>query len=129
MPQDRNSGAAASAWGHQTAKKIAKAIGATIPVGGSNECTLGNDRIVIKCAAAATDQVGVTYNMLPRLKYVLGAFQREDGRFDLYELDPRTYDQNERETRSKGPSAGRVGKVRRTVFEGQGKFRGTVSID
>jgi hypothetical protein len=129
MPQDRESGAAASEWGHETAKKIAKAIGATIPIGGSNECELRGDRIVIKCAAATTDQVGVTYNMLSRLKYVLGAFQREDGRFDLYALDPRSYDLHERETRSKGPSAGRVGKVRRKVFETEGEPRGTVSID
>lgn len=128
MPQDRSSGAAASAWGHETAKKIAKAIGASIPTGGSNECTLNGDRIVIKCAAAATDQVGVTYKMLPRLKYVLGAFEREDGQFDLYALDPVVYDANERETRSTGPSAGRVGKVRRRVFESTGSFRGTISI-
>ena len=129
MPQDRESGAAASKWGHETAKKVAKAIGATIPSGGSNECMLGADRIVIKCAAASTDQVGVTYNMLPRLKYVLGAFQRDDGKFDLFALDPKTYDAHERETRSKGPSARRVGNVRRRVFEREGEFRGTVSID
>ena len=129
MPQDRASGAAASAWGHETAKKIAKVIGATIPTNGSNECLLDGQRIVIKCAATTTDQVGVTYNMLPRLSYVLGAFQRPDGRFDLYALEPSAYDANERETRSTGPSAGRVGKVRRTIFETQGKPRGTVSIE
>lgn len=129
MPQDRESGSAASAWGHATARKIAQAIGASIPNGGSNECTLDGDRIVIKCAAAATDQVGVTYDMLPRLKYVLGAFQRADGRFDLYALDSRVYADSQRETRSKGASAGRVGKVKRAVFENDGKARGTVSIE
>jgi hypothetical protein len=129
MSQDRKSGAEASKWGHETAKKIAEAIGASIPAGGSNECLLGDDRIVIKCAAVSTDQVGVTYNMLPRLKYVLGAFQQSDGSFALYALDPDVYDANERETRSLGPSAGRVGKVRRKVFEEKGEFRGTICID
>jgi hypothetical protein len=129
MPQDRDSGAAASKWGHETAKKIAKAIGATIPSHGSNECMLDGDRIVIKCARPDTNQVGVTYNMLPRLKYVLGAFERADGSFDLYALDPASYGLNERETRSRGPSAGRVGKVRRKVFEESGKYRGSIRIN
>jgi hypothetical protein len=129
MPQDRESGAAASAWGHETAKNIARAIGATIPSGGSNECLYNGDRVVIKCAAATTDQVGVTYNMLPRLRYVLGAFQRPDGQFDLYALETGVYTAHERETRSKGRSAGRVGKVRRTVFETKGKFLQTVALE
>lgn len=129
MPQDRASGAAASHWGRETAKKLAKIIGATIPTGSSNECSLDGDRIVIKCAAPATDQVGVTYKMLPRLKYILGAFQRDDGSFDLYKLDPQIYNETERPTRSMGRSAGRVGKVRRSVFENQGTFFRTVHLE
>jgi hypothetical protein len=129
LAQDRNSGAAASAWGHATAKKVAKVIGASIPTGGSNECTLDGELIVIKCAAFTTDQVGVTYKMLPRLKYILGAFERSDGAFDLYALAPEVYEAHERETRSKGRSAGRVGKVRRKVFETLGVSHGTISVD
>jgi hypothetical protein len=129
LPQDRESGAAASSWGRDTAKRIAKAIGATPPTGASNECSLAGQRIVIKCAKLATDQVGVTYNMLPRLAYVLGAFEREDGAFDLYRLDPQVYDARERPTRSRGRSAGRVGKVRRKVFETEGQFYKTIRLD
>jgi hypothetical protein len=129
MPQDQASGAAASAWGRETAKKIARAIGATVPTGSSNECSFNGESVVIKCAAAATDQVGVTYKMLPRLTLVLGAFQREDGKFDLYALDPKVYDANERPTQSQGRSAGRVGNVRRHVFETAGRFVQTVSIE
>jgi hypothetical protein len=113
MPQDRESGARASAWGRATAKLISRKLGATMPTGSSNECTLNGDRVVIKCAAVANDQVGVTYKMLPRLRYVLGAFQRDDGQFDIYALEAKAFAANERETRSRGRSAGRVGKVRR----------------
>lgn len=107
MPQDHESGAAASAWGRETAIKIARAIGATEPSGLSNECRLNGDPIVIKCAAVNTDQVGVTYRMLPHLRFVLGAFQQPDGSFDLYSLTPEEYAANQRPTRSKGASAGR----------------------
>lgn len=129
MPQDRESGAAASAWGRETAIKIARAIGATEPNGLSNERRLDGDPIVIKCAKANTDQVGVTYKMLPNLRYVLGAFQQPDGTFDLYVLDPRDYASNQRPTRSRGASAGRVGKVRRKVFERRGKFLRSIHAD
>ncbi len=129
MAQDRRSGAEASAWGRATGKRIAQAIGATVPTGTSNECSLNGKRIVIKCAASTTDQVGVTYLMLARLDSVIGAFEREDGQFDLYSLDPRVYDTHERPTRSRGRSAGRVGKVRRQVFEDLGHFMTSVSLD
>ena len=129
MTQDQESGAAASAWGRETAVKIARAIGATDPNGLSNECRLNGDAIVIKCAAVNTDQVGVTYRMLPHLRYVIGAVQQPDGSFDLYSLTPEEYAAGQRPTRSKGPSAGRVGKVRRKLFETKGKFLRSVRIN
>lgn len=129
MTQNRQSGATASAWGRETAQKVAHAIGATAPSGLSNECSLNGERIVIKCAAVATDQVGVTYNMVLRLMYIFGAFQRADGRFDIYKLDARLFDAYERPTRSTGPSAGRVGKLKRSLFETKGSFFGTVALD
>jgi hypothetical protein len=41
----------------------------------------GNN-IVIRCAARATDSVGVTFKMLETLGALLGAFQLEDGSFE-----------------------------------------------
>lgn len=129
MTQDQESGAAASAWGRETAIKIARAIGATAPNGLSNECRLNGDPIVIKCAAVNTDQVGVTYRMLTHLRYVVGAFQQPDGSFDLYSLTPDQYAESQRPTRSRGASAGRVGKVRRKLFETKGKYLRSVRVD
>jgi hypothetical protein len=129
MTQDQESGAAASAWGRATAIKIARAVGATEPNGLSNECRLNGDLVAIKCAATNTDQVGVTYRMLPHVRFVIGAFQQPDGSFDLYSLTPEEYAASQRPTRSKGASAGRVGKVRRRVFETKGRFLQSVRID
>jgi len=38
--------------------------------------------VVIKCAASATDSVGVTFKMLERLDSIIGAFQLDDGSFE-----------------------------------------------
>lgn len=54
----------------------------------SNEALLNGQHVVIKCAAPATDSVGVTYQMLERLDAVIGAFQLDDGSFELWSLSP-----------------------------------------
>ena len=79
MSQNRGSGVDADRWGHETARALAEKLGATKPSLRSNECLLGGKRIVIKCAGAATDSVGVTFRMLGRLDEVVGAFQRLPG--------------------------------------------------
>jgi len=85
---------------------------------------LNGQRVVIKCAAPATTSVGVTYQMLDRLDSVIGAFQRDDNDFDLWSLTPEQYKRSMRETASKGPSAGRVGIVRKADFENMGRSLG-----
>ncbi len=81
MPQDRDSGAAANQWGRETARYIASQIGATMQSRASNEALLNGQNVVIKCAAPATNSVGVTYKMLEKLDAVIGAFQSDDGSF------------------------------------------------
>lgn len=90
MPQDRNSGAAANRWGRETARQIASRIGATMQIRASNEALLDGQKVVIKCAAPATDSVGVTYKMLEKLDAVIGAFQLDDGSFDLWSVFAQT---------------------------------------
>lgn len=128
MTQDRASGAAASKWGKQTARALAQKLGATKPTGNSNECRLDGQRVVIKCAAPATDSVGVTFKMLDRLDAVVGAFQRDDGAFELRSLTPRLFKKYMRDTRSRGRSAGKVGLVRRSTFQTKGKALGQVRL-
>ena len=120
MPQTRQSGAAASAWGRKTAREIARLIGATIPVGSSNECVLNKERIVIHCAKRDTKNIGVTHNMLERVAKVLGAFEEDDGRFRILVLDRETFRSNLRPTASTGASAGKVGIVEKAIFEREG---------
>ena len=122
MPQTQQTGAAASRWGRKTAREIARLIGATIPVGSSNECVLGGEPIVIHCAKVKTKNVGVTYNMLGRVAKVLGAFEEDDGRFRVLVLDRETLRNNMRPTASTGASAGKVGVVERVVFERDGNL-------
>lgn len=128
MSQNRASGAAADEWGRETARALAQQLGATKPTLRSNECLLDGKRLVIKCAAPGTDSVGVTFKMLDRLDEVVGAFQRDDGAFDLWLLAPSVFKNHMRDTRSRGASAGKVGLVRKDVFQSKGKSLGRVRL-
>ncbi len=128
MSQDRASGAAANTWGRETARALALRLGGTQLSQRSNECTLDGRRVVIHCARPGTDSVGVTFVMLDRLDDVIGAFQRDDGAFDLWSITPVAYRDHMRDTRSRGASAGKVGIVRRDVFQTKGKSMGSVRL-
>jgi len=129
MSQDRSSGAAADRWGRETARRIASQIGATMQRRGSNEALLNGQNVVIKCAAVATDSVGVTYSMLESLDAVIGACQLDDGSFELWSLKSDQYKSTMTGTRSRGPSAGKVGKVRKSFFLKYGEPIGRVRLD
>ena len=129
MAQDRESGAAANKWGRETAPKIALKIGAVMKGRASNEARLDGKTIVIKCAASATDSVGVTFNMLTRVDSIIGAFQLDDGSFELWSLSPEKFHQGMRDTRSKGSAAGKVGIVRKVAFERGGFTLGRIRLD
>jgi hypothetical protein len=128
LSQDRTTGAAGNDFGRTTAPRIAAAIGAAIKGPASNEATWSGKRIVIKCARASTNSVGVSYRMLDRLESILAAFERSDGRFDIFEMEASVFAANARETRSKGASAGKVGLVPRTVFQRFGRPLRTVTL-
>lgn len=126
--QNQKTGSAANKYGRETAVKIMQALG-TIPLDkNTNECILNGKRIAIKCSRKYTRCIGVSYIMLERLHYVIGAFEKDDNIYDLYQLSPKIFNDNMRETRSKGPAAGRVGLVDQKVFEEQGKFMQSVMI-
>jgi hypothetical protein len=129
MTQDRVSGAAANEWGRVTARAIASKIGAVMKGQTSNEATLDGKKVVIKCAASATDSVGVTFKMLDRLDSIIGAFQLDDESFELWSLAPDRFRQEMRDTRSRGSAAGKVGIVRKDVFEKSGRLVARVKLD
>lgn len=111
-------------------EKIAEKLGG-IKVGRarSNEYEIDNRKVVIKCARATTNSVGVPYQMLNRVAAILGSFETANGTYDIYEMRPDTYRQHLRPTRSTGPSAGRVGIVRKLAFVDRGKFLMNLHID
>lgn len=120
MPQDRETGAAGSNYGHECGKEMIAALGGKKLNSRSNVFLLDGKRYAIHCARRRTTSVGVTYLVLKNLDAVLGAFQQDDGSYRLLELTAKQYRENMSPTGSKGPSAGRVGKVRRAVFENIG---------
>lgn len=129
MTQDRLTGAAANDWGFATARAIASKVGAVMKGRMSNEATFDGKKVVIKCAASATGSVGVTFKMLDRLDSIIGAFQLDDGSFELWSLSPEKFREEMRDTRSKGSSAGKVGLVRRDFFERNGMLLVRVRLD
>jgi len=122
MPQNRESGARANRYGRECAKKIAKKIGAKSISNTSNEFEFQDRKITIRCAGYSTSDLGVTYKMLERIDAVFAALEQENGEYNLYEISPDMFKKNMRETRSAGPSAGKVGLVRKKVFVNRGKF-------
>ncbi len=127
--QNRESGARASRWGHETARAIAAELGASDIRRASNECRLNNERIVIKCAAVKTRSVGVTYKMLERVDRIVGAFQRHDRLFELWAMTPEQFRATMRATQSRGTSAGKVAVVERRIFEQVGTKLGRVNVE
>ncbi len=129
MPQDNVTGAAANEWGRETARRIAREIGATMNDPTSNESILNGKRIVIKCASQKNNSVGVTYTMLEGIELIIGAFQQDDGSFELWTLNQEDFRSRMRATRSQGASAGKVGIVRKRTFTTHGKLLQRVSLN
>ena len=122
MSQNQATGAAGNSFGRETAPRIAAAIGATMLGRTSNEALLNGHRVVIKSARSRTQSVGVTYLMLERLKSIIGAFQGEDGAFEVFALPADEFRAHMTETRSTGAAAGKVGIVAKRVFLAEGKL-------
>lgn len=117
MPQNQQTGAAGSNYGHECGKKMIAALGGNKLNSRSNVFVLDGKRYAVHCAQKRTTSVGVTYLVLKNLDAVLGAFQQDDGSYRVLLLSAKQYEANMYPTRSRGPSAGRVGMVKRTVFE------------
>jgi hypothetical protein len=130
MPQDKESGAEASRYGHECGERIAGALGTRLLSGASNECQFNGERVVIKCARRDTTKVGVSYNMLPKLDAVLGAFEDADGSYRVMRLPAQRCAplMKSEPTHSRGPSAGKVGMVNRAVFEHEGTLVAVLHI-
>lgn len=123
--QDRTSGARANLYGHETARFIARHLGAQPLTSHSNEFELNGQRVTIRCARRRTTSVGVTYGMLDRVERVIAAFEQETGSYRLYALLPNTYRKRSRDSKGEG----RVGLVSRQVFYDEGDDLGEVGVE
>jgi len=128
MPQNRESGIRANEYGRITARKIAVTLGAISTSQTSNEFELDGRRITIRCARSTTTNCGVPFKMLERVDSIFGAIEQENGTYEIYELSPKVFAENMRDTRSQGPSAGKIGLVNRSLFVNQGRYLHTVEL-
>jgi len=124
MTQDQTSGVAGNEFGRANAKRLAAVLGAALTRPGTNEARWEGKLVALKSAAQHTTSIGVTYLMLNRVDEVVAAFELSDGTFDVFVLSSAAFRSAMRPTRSKGSSAGRVGIVRRSVFEESGRHIG-----
>jgi len=129
MTQDRVSGAAANDWGLATARVIASKIGAVMKGRTSNEATLDSKTVVIKCAASATDSVGVHSRCLIVLIQSSAHFSSMMDPLKSGRCHRRNISQEMRDTRSRGSSAGKVGIVRKDFFEKSGRLLDRIKLD
>lgn len=123
MPQDRETGARASRFGHQNGTFVIRQLGGTNRKPGSNECDLNGERVSVHSAhyrGGLPQSVGVTLVSLRAIKSVVGAFEDEDGSFRVLKLAASKFRRFSRPTASLGPSYGRVVLGTRSVFEEYG---------
>lgn len=118
MPQNAKSGARANKYGLDTSRLIAKQIGALSLKKNSNEFSFEGRLITIRCAHKKNAQVGVLYSMLDKVDSVIAALEVKKNVYDLYEMTPSLYKIHIRDSKKQG----RLGLVRKLVFEKEGKI-------
>lgn len=117
MAQDSISGAEARIYGHKTARRLARKLGAVSLSEMSNEFAYQGKLITIRCAHADTSDVGVTIKMLKRVDSVVGAFETSPDKYDLFEMSPALFKRYVRDSKKEG----KVGLVRRKKFQEFGR--------
>lgn len=108
MPQDIFSGRQGNEDGRRIAGIIAIYLN-IILAKGSNECTYKGKKTVIKSAKYSNTNFGITNAMLDRVEQIILAKQAQENEpFHLYLVPADKIKPFGRETRSKGPAAGKV---------------------
>lgn len=111
MPQDRESGARARAFGYQMGQRVALAIGATLTnPGQSNEAIWDTRRILIKSAHRGVPEIGATDATLARIEAIVVALQDQDGDYSMYQVTPEWFREEMHPSRS--PRAAHLMMVR-----------------
>ena len=125
MTQNHETGAEAARFGHKAAALIADQIGAKKLTRNSNEFQWNGKHVTIRTARQGNNQVGVLYEMLKRVQSVIGAFETAPNEFELLSLSPEIFQSEMRDSKT---ANGRVGLVRKIVFDEKGKHVGRVNL-
>ena len=119
MPQDRDTGAEANAFGKRMAGVVAKKIGAAKVDSEGNEFTWNGKRVTIRSAHKGNTYVGALYSMLERVDAVLAALEtRTSDEFQVWELDTKTFLTNSRR-QAKNPL---IAQAPITIFQNEGEL-------
>jgi hypothetical protein len=126
--QDQASGAAANRWGHVTARQIAEILGAEETSTTSNEFELDGLPVTIRCASVGNNQVGLTNGMRDRVAFVVAAFQRREGHFELYRMTPAVWSGHANEASKGATVRGRLTYNNLARFRQFGESLGEIEL-
>ena len=108
--QDQITGAEAAKWGHETAPKIAAALGFERVSDTGNEFRDKDGKTLsIRCARRKNSKFGLVHTMRDRIDYVIAAYVNEDGRTELYRISVEQWMK-----RSRPGSSGTAGSLTQT---------------
>ena len=129
--QDTASGQRAQQWGIRTARKIAAVLQAekALDQPMANEFILDGKRVAIKCAKPANSQCGLTNTMRDRVDYIICASQTVGGRFNLYKVTPRQWEQHAKEPPKHNRNFGNLTLLSRSVYRRIGQNLGEMEIN
>ena len=115
--QDQESGAAAAKWGREVGPLIAKKFGAEQIRPNVNEFLLDGQRIALKTASRTNNQIGVYNSVRDRVKYIWGAFEKDSGLFEVYELTPTVWKKHAREAVQSSANHGKLTLMNHATFK------------
>ena len=124
MAQNKETGAVANRFGKSAAKRISQLLGLKRTSAVSNEVEYKGQKAVIKSARFGNHYIGVTLEMLKRIKLIIAAFETLDGDFGLYILSADIFKRNIRIGHHK-----HIALVRKKVFLEDGAFIRSLRID
>ena len=119
MPQDRNTGAEANAFGKRMALIVANDIGAQKCHSKGNEFSWQGKQITIRSAHRGNSYVGALYSMLDRVDAVLAALETTvRDQFQVWEIDTQSFLAHSK-PQAKNPD---IAQVPTKVFSQDGKL-------
>jgi hypothetical protein len=128
--QNAESGREAAKWGSTTGPKIAAKLGFTrLSATGSEFKDSKGQRVSIRCARRGNNQVGLLNDMRDRIDYVIGAFEAEDGGFDLYKASVALWAKHARPGSPGSRMGSKLTLLTRGRLEQFGTSMGRIHID